>query len=326
MFNRADADGDGKMSKQEFQLVAANAPGCGTTRNGRTGCSGCSTPTGTGRSRPPSSSVWPRCAGGGPAGRPPAPGSRAPEKAPEKIADRPPTADQLAFFEKKIRPVLVEQCYECHSAEAKKVKGGLLLDTRDGIRKGGEQGPAVVPGDLEASLLIQAVRYKDENLQMPPKDKLPDEVVADFEQWVAIGRARPARRQGRRPPKRRSTSRRAGSSGRSSRRRQSTPPAVKDAAWPRSRHRPVPPGGLEAKGLQAGRRRRPRTLLRRVYFDLTGLPPTPEEVEAFVADDVARARSRRWSTGCWRRRAFGERWGRHWLDVARYAEIERQAR
>ena len=114
-----------------------------------------------------------------------------PEEAPEKIADRPTTADQVAFFEKKVRPVLVQQCYECHSAQAKKVRGGLLLDTREGTRRGGEQGPAVVPGDLEASLLVQAVRYEDENLQMPPKHRLPDEVVADLEQWVRSGAADP---------------------------------------------------------------------------------------------------------------------------------------
>ena len=156
---------------------------------------------------------------------------------------------------------------------------------------------------------------------MPPKEKLPDEVVADFEQWVTIGRARPAGRQtadGRRAT---STSRRAGSSGRSSRRRQSPRPAVKDAAWPRSDVDRFLLAALEAKGLQAGRRRRPAARCSAgVTFDLTGLPPTPEEVEAFVADDVARTRSRRWSTACSPRRAFGERWGRHWLDVARYAE------
>ena len=229
VFNQADADGDGKMSKQEFQLVVANAPGCGTTRNGRTGCSGCSTPTRTGCSRPPSSSVWPRCAAA--VHRPP-PRRRGRRRRPPIRSPTPPTADQVAFFEKKVRPVLVQQCYECHSAQAKKVRGGLLLDTREGTRRGGEQGPAVVPGDPEASLLVQAVRYEDENLQMPPKHRLPNEVVADLEQWVRSGAADP--RDGKavvrsdvdiekgrqfwafQPPK------------------AVTAPTVQDGAWPRS--------------------------------------------------------------------------------------------
>src|SRR5437762_11436928 len=92
-------------------------------------------------------------------------------------------SEDYDFFEKKIRPVLVEHCYKCHSASAEKVKGGLLLDTREGLRKGGDTGPAVVPGDPGKSLLVRAVRYKDEAMKMPPKQKLPDAVVADFEQW-----------------------------------------------------------------------------------------------------------------------------------------------
>src|SRR5262249_54996602 len=101
-------------------------------------------------------------------------------------AAEPPDAQGIEFFEKRIRPVLVQHCYQCHAADAKKVKGGLLLDTRDGIRKGGETGPAVVPGKLDKSLLIQAIRYGEE-LKMPPNGKLPDAVIADFEKWVALG-------------------------------------------------------------------------------------------------------------------------------------------
>src|SRR5262249_6385940 len=102
-------------------------------------------------------------------------------------ADPPPTADQLAFFEKKIRPVLATQCYSCHSAEAKKDRGGLRLDTRQGLLRGGDSGPVLVPGDPEKSLLIRALRHQDKDLRMPPKEKLPDTVVADFEQWVRMG-------------------------------------------------------------------------------------------------------------------------------------------
>src|SRR5688500_16365927 len=105
-------------------------------------------------------------------------------------ADKPIPAAHLDFFEKKIRPVLAERCYKCHSAEAEKLKGGLLLDTRAGIRKGGDEGPAVVPGDLQASLLIKAIHYEDEDFSMPPEKaggKLTNEVIADFEQWVKMG-------------------------------------------------------------------------------------------------------------------------------------------
>src|SRR6185295_7913248 len=87
----------------------------------------------------------------------------------------------------KIRPALSQYCYKCHSAEAAKLKGGLLLDTRDGLRAGGESGPALVPGEPDKSLLVKAIRHKDENLKMPPKEKLPDAVIADLEKWVAMG-------------------------------------------------------------------------------------------------------------------------------------------
>ena len=102
-------------------------------------------------------------------------------------ADGPITPAQLAFFEAKIRPVLIENCYTCHSASAEKLKGNLHLDTREGTRKGGDLGPAVVPGDLDESLLIMAVRYQDDDLKMPPKNKLSDEAIADLERWVAMG-------------------------------------------------------------------------------------------------------------------------------------------
>ena len=100
------------------------------------------------------------------------------------------TPQQSDFFEKKIRPVLVKDCYKCHSAEGGRIKGGLRLDTRDGLLKGGDSGPAIVPGNPDSSLLIRAVRYRDRNLQMPPDDKkLPAAQIADLEAWVQIGRA-----------------------------------------------------------------------------------------------------------------------------------------
>src|SRR5579884_1618160 len=102
-------------------------------------------------------------------------------------APAPPTPEQLTFFEKSIRPVLVRECYSCHATTAPKVRGGLTLDTREGLRKGGDSGPAIIPGDVKKSLLLQALRQEREELKMPPKKKLPDEVLADFEKWVAMG-------------------------------------------------------------------------------------------------------------------------------------------
>jgi hypothetical protein len=225
------------------------------------------------------------------------------------------------FFEKKIRPVLVEHCYSCHSAEAKKLRAKLALDTREGTRKGGESGPALGPGKSDASLLIKAVRYTDEALKMPPKGKLPPAVVASLEQWVAMGapdpRTGPVSRTGKKPetidieegrkfwafqpPKRRPT------------------PSVQDTAWPRGDIDRFVLARLEAHGLRPAADADRVTLIRRVYFDLIGLPPTPEQIDAFVSDHspsaLARAVDQLLASP-----HFGERWGRHWLDVARYAD------
>ncbi|MEZ0277248.1 MAG: c-type cytochrome domain-containing protein, partial [Roseimicrobium sp.] len=97
------------------------------------------------------------------------------------------TDEQRNFFERKIRPVLVEKCYECHSAQSKKVKGGLMLDSKEATQHGGDSGPAVVPGNLSDSTLIEAIRYGNKDMEMPPKGKLPDSVIADFETWVKMG-------------------------------------------------------------------------------------------------------------------------------------------
>src|SRR4051812_39606710 len=318
LFNQADTDGNGKMSRQEFQLVAANGPRLRDDPQladrlfGRLDAD---------RDGSLSLAEFRRFAamrGGGSPGRPPVPAERAAEKAPEKkAAVEQPAADQVAFFETKVRPVLVQQCYECHSAEAKKVKGGLLLDTREGTRRGGEQGPAVVPGDPEASLLVLAVRYQDENLQMPPKHRLPDEVVADLEQWVRSGAADPRDdkavvrndidiEKGRQfwafqPPQ------------------AVTPPTVQDAAWPRSDVDRFLLAAMEARGVRPVGDADRAALLRRLSFDLTGLPPAPAQVESFLADKspgaVEEVVDRLLASP-----AFGERWGRYWLDVARYAE------
>ncbi len=223
----------------------------------------------------------------------------------------------IDFFEKKIRPVLVANCYQCHSASAKEVKGQLRLDTRVGIRKGGETGPAVVPGKPNESLLIQALRHED-GLEMPPKQKLSDEIIADFTKWVQLGAPDPREANvstvGKKislaearkfwslqPPK------------------VVPAPAVKNVAWARSEIDRYVIAGLEANKLLPVADAEKQVLIRRLYFDLIGLPPTPEEIEAYVRDASPKATE----TLVDRLLAlpqFGERWGRHWLDVARFGE------
>jgi hypothetical protein len=239
--------------------------------------------------------------------------------------DAKPTAEQVEFFEKKIRPVLVEHCYKCHSASAKKVRGGLLLDSRDGVRKGGDTGPAIVPGDPAASRLIKALRYDE--LQMPPDGKLPDNVIADFEAWIKQGAVDP----------RVATSSTGGLNATNSSaepkidfqkarqfwafqppRRHDAPP-VRNLDWPRRRIDQFILAGLENVGLGPSPPAARRSWLRRVSFDLVGLPPRPEEVEAFCADRSPVAEEKvveRLLVSP----HYGERWARLWLDVARYAE------
>jgi hypothetical protein len=237
-----------------------------------------------------------------------------------------PTPEQVAFFEKSIRPVLVRECYSCHAATATKVRGGLKLDTREALRKGGEDGPVIVPGDPKNSLLIRAIRHEDEHHKMPPKKKLADDVIADFEKWVTLGAPDPRDTtggaakyeidiaRGRRywafqPP------------------RKPAPQAVQDNAWPAGAVDRFLLAGLEAKGLRPVADADPRTLLRRLYFDLTGLPPAPEDVASFVKDYASAPQSALASVvdRLLASPQYGERWGRHWLDVARYAESSGRA-
>jgi cytochrome c553 len=235
-------------------------------------------------------------------------------------ADLTPAQTQL--FESKIRPVLATKCYRCHSQQAEKVKAGLFLDTRDGVLKGGESGPAIVPGEPEKSLLIKAVRYTDPDLQMPPKgQKLSDDQIADLVAWVKLGAPDP-----------RLTS--AGQkdwkdSGKShwswQPLKKPAVPEVKDAAWPKTPVDNFILAKLEEKDLKPNPPADKRTLIRRASFDLIGLPPTPEEVEDFLKDESPDA----FPKVVDRLLAlpqYGERWGRHWLDVARYSDTKGQVR
>ncbi len=232
-----------------------------------------------------------------------------------------PAADAgIEFFEKKIRPVLVDTCYKCHSAQSEKVKGGLLLDTRAGLLKGGDSGPAIVPGDPDKSLLIKSIRYTDENLQMPPKNKkLTAEQIGAFEQWVKMGA----------PDPRSGTNKIAGAIDMDAARkhwafqpvRAVAAPAVKNERWVQAPVDRFLLARMEEKGLTPSPRADRRTLIRRATYDLTGLPPTEAEVEAFVADQSPDAFAKLVDRLLASPR-YGERWARYWLDVARYADTK----
>jgi hypothetical protein len=222
------------------------------------------------------------------------------------------------FFEARIRPVLVEHCYQCHSAEAqklRKLKGGLLLDTRAGLRKGGETGPAIVPGKPGESLLLKALRHDE--LRMPPKGKLPEVVLADFEKWIAQGAVDP--RDGGNITAKAIDWQKARQAWALQQPKKAAPPATADPAWPRSDIDRFVLTALEARGLKPSPSATKIELIRRATFDLLGLPPTPAEIDAFLRDEspdaFARVVERLLHSP-----HYGERWGRYWLDIARYAD------
>jgi hypothetical protein len=233
-----------------------------------------------------------------------------------------PDAAGVEFFEQKIRPIFVEHCYKCHSHEAEKIKGGFLLDTHEGLLKGGDTGPAIVPGEPEQSLLIKAVRYTDENLQMPPKGKRlsPDQVAA-LEAWVRMGATDPRTSKGQELSKAETIAANARAHWAFQPIKQPPIPEVKNKRWVQSPLDAFVLCKLEAKGLSPSAQADKRTLIRRVTFDLVGLPPTPDEVAAFIGDRspdaFAKLVDRLLGSP-----QYGERWGRYWLDVARYADTK----
>jgi hypothetical protein len=229
--------------------------------------------------------------------------------------------DDDLFFESKVRPVLIKRCYDCHSTE-KKTKGGLALDTRAGWQHGGDNGPAIVPGDLTKSLVIKAVRYLDKDFAMPPKSRLPADEVAILEEWVKRGAPDPRTDDTAKAAKpKRSIDLEAG-------RKfwafqpvaNPTAPAVKDSFWPKDPVDRFLLAKIEAKGLKPAGDADRHTWIRRVSLDLTGLPATAEEVIAFANDnsDAAYAKvvDRLLASP-----AYGERWARHWLDLTGYADM-----
>ena len=221
-----------------------------------------------------------------------------------------------AAFEQEVLPIFQRHCYECHSHAAGKAKGGLVLDSRSGWAKGGENGPAVTPGNVDESLLISAIRY--EALEMPPTGRLPPDLIARLERWVAEGA----------PDPRVTPASRGGQSVENDARREhwafqplmeSTPPAVQHAEWPAGELDRYLLASLEQRGLQPVGDADRYTWLRRVSFDLIGLPPTLAEIRAFEADRSPLAQERVVDR-LLASRAFGQRWARHWLDLVGYAD------
>lgn len=239
----------------------------------------------------------------------------------QSIDGEKPTAEQLKFFESKIRPVLARECYGCHATADGQLKGGLWLDTREGARIGGDSGPAVVPHDLETSLLWNAINHID--YSMPPRKKLSNETLADFKTWIEMGAPDP-----REQPAAVATSTLTDEDIANGKKFWSFQPPksptvpVSKSNWAATEIDRFIEAKLNEHDLQPSADASPTTLLRRLCFDLIGLPPTPEQIvrfEAFWQQDPQNALEKTVDE-LLSQPQFGERWGRHWLDVARYAE------
>lgn len=232
----------------------------------------------------------------------------------------------LDYFEKHIRPVLVSKCYKCHSASSKELGGNLLLDTREGTRMGGDSGKAVVPGNIDDSILLEAIRY--EGLEMPPNEQMPAETIAKFEAWIRMGAADP--RDEKSAPIRRTIDFEKAREFWSFQPLANPPSPKSKSDWARTDIDRFVLAKLEAKNLKPVADADPRVLVRRIYFDLIGLPPTLEQSDAFVAavEKDRDAAIKALLDDLLSSQHFGERWGRHWLDVVRFGEstgMERNA-
>ncbi|QDV71411.1 Planctomycete cytochrome C [Rosistilla carotiformis] len=228
-----------------------------------------------------------------------------------------PSPADVEYFERKIRPLLHEHCFECHAADSKTLHAGLRLDSRSGMLQGGDSGPSVVPGKPDESLLISSIHYND--YEMPPKGKLSDRDIAELTNWVSRGAPFPAAASDDPAPA-------AGIDIQQGREfwsfqplKESPLPEVANAEWPQQRIDWFVLAAQEAAGLQPADEADRRTLLRRLAFDLTGLPPTLAQQEQFVSDNDPEA-YHRLVTDLMQSPAYGERWGRVWLDLARYTD------
>lgn len=223
-----------------------------------------------------------------------------------------PAPSSIEYFEAKVRPVLAVKCYPCHSDKSGRAQGGLWLDSAQGIKQGGNSGPLIDTSDPERSLLLRAIRYQDKDLKMPPGKALPAETVSEIEAWVRAGAALPSDRVVAKP-----SSQKTFWSFESP--KPPSIPAVRNHLWARNDIDRFILAKLEEKGLRPSAVADRRTLIRRVTYDLIGLPPTKQELDAFVADPSAQAYERLVDR-LLASPHYGERWGRHWLDVARYSD------
>ncbi|TWT35092.1 Planctomycete cytochrome C [Thalassoglobus neptunius] len=226
--------------------------------------------------------------------------------------------DQLAFFEKRIRPLLVTKCYECHSQKADEVSANLLVDSAPTIRRGGDSGAAVLPGDPDKSLLIEAVRYENRDMEMPPDEKLSTAEIRDLEKWVSMGAPDP-RHDATKIPRRTIDVAKAREFWSFRPIENPAAPKVQDPDWPLSDIDRFILAKLEQQKLKPVGMADKRTLIRRATYDLTGLPPSPEDIRAFLEDDSSEAFSRVVDR-LLDSQQYGERWGRHWMDLVRYAD------
>ncbi|MEO8353652.1 MAG: PSD1 and planctomycete cytochrome C domain-containing protein, partial [Chthoniobacteraceae bacterium] len=233
-----------------------------------------------------------------------------------------PSAEQAAFFESKIRPILAENCYRCHSLEKGKAKGGLTLDSREGWQKGSENGPVIVPGKPEESVLVTAIGYDDPDLQMPPKDeKLSAEQIGALTEWVKMGAPDP-----RQAPK--NAGAKLSGLTDSAKSHWAYQPVIKPQiptnegqSWCRTPVDAFILRALEANGMRPNPAATKEALIRRAYYDLVGIPPTPYEVNDFLKDDSPEAFAKV-VDHLLASPQYGERWGRFWLDTARYSDTK----
>ena len=228
--------------------------------------------------------------------------------------------DEIDFFERRIRPLLDHHCFECHAGDER--AGGLRLDSAMGVLKGGETGPAVVPGDVEESLLLKAVRYDDPEFSMPPSGKLTASEISDLEQWIAGGAFDPREATLDVPTKDVPGPGMSIAEGLKFWSLQRVvEPAVPDTTdpWIKTPIDAFILDALEAEGLKPAPKASREVLIKRLKYDLLGLPPSIDEVTAFINDarpDAYRRLVDRYLSS----EQYGVRWGRHWLDVARYAD------
>ncbi len=237
-----------------------------------------------------------------------------------------PATDGVRFFESKIRPALVAHCYECHSTQSGKARGGLKVDSRDALLRGGDSGPAIVAKSLEKSVLYQALLYHDEGTQMPPKGKLPQAIIDDFQRWIQMGAP---------DPRITTVSPNVASAINIEKGRQFwayqplsplPPPTTGTSNWSRTAIDQFVETRLSEQRLHPVADASPSVLVRRLYFVLTGLPPSPSELQAWVSklqvqnEAARRSAIEKLVDELLASDRYGERWGRHWLDVARFAE------